>query len=209
MWNHPNPISDGSSRMSDRAVPQWTCGFRHASSATQGRRLPADDPGVRQSRRCGRRSHRSLAQGLPSSRSVARVRSVSRLARTDRKACLLAIEGARIFAPGLTAFHVRGRRPRGCWNGASSGRAIGSTTDETTVERSRGRAPRTLSSGLRIVRYRGFAWGRGRAEIRNFASCHEDAAASRPRFSEGSPRRGPHSASFEIVVRVIRRSLWK
>ena len=61
--------------------------------------------------------------------------SFSCLARADRETCLLAIEGARIVAPALAAFDVRGRRSRASRNGAPSRCTTGPATDEATAKR--------------------------------------------------------------------------
>ena len=181
MRNNPGPVRNGRSCIGDSAMPQWIRGLRHISPPAQRLCLSTDDPCLRQPGRCRRRAHRSLAQGLPPSTSVARIRSLSRLAGTDRETGLLAVEAAGVVASTPAALHVGGRRPRASRIAASSGRATCPARDEATTQPGHGRVARAVPPGLRIVRCRRLARRRGRAQIRNLARRHEVAPAPRPR----------------------------
>ncbi len=137
MRNHPCPIGDSfRKQLEPHQCHNGFVDFDALAPATQRCRLSANDPRLRQSRGCRRRAHRSLAQSFPPSGSVARIRSLPRLARTNRETCLLAIERARIFASAPATLYSRGRRPRTSWVGdllwiqACAARNEGSAADK-------------------------------------------------------------------------------
>jgi len=101
-------VSRENSVAARKVVTEWSHGLREAGQREQGRRVPADAEGMRESRRCRGRIGRGAAEGIPEFRHIAGIYGVSSVAGANWTASMLATERERGPVAGIATLLAGG-----------------------------------------------------------------------------------------------------